>query len=215
MALVSVVLYPEIADPEAGYVMVISEHLPAGWRGLLVGGFIAAYMSTVSTQLNWGTSCLVNDVYARFIRPNAGRRELVTVSRLATLGVMAISAIVTFYLESVRQAWEFILESGAGIGLVLILRWYWWRVTAISEITALLAAAGGFLAIRFFTSVEFPDTLLYLVPWTTAWWLFVTWLTAPEPMDHLGGVLSPDSTRWAGMASGDYGNRRSRTGAGV
>ena len=204
VALASVVLYPEIADREAGYAMVMRDHLPAGWRGLLVGAFFAAYMSTVSTQLNWGTSYLVNDVYARFVRPAAGQRELVAVSRLATLGVMVVSAVVTFYLESVRQAWEFILESGAGIGLVLILRWYWWRVTAISEITALVAAAGGFLAIRFFTSVEFPDTLLYLVPWTTACWLLVTWLTPPEPMAHLAKFyrrVQPGGPGWRRVAS--------------
>lgn len=185
VALVSIVLYPEIADRESGYVLVMRDHLPAGWRGLLVGSFCAAYMSTVSTQLNWGTSYLVNDVYARFIKPEAGQSELVTVSRVVTLGVMGLSAVVTFSLESVRQAWEFILESGAGIGLVLILRWYWWRVTATSEITALVAAASGFLFIRVFTEIQFPETLLYLVPWTTVCWLGVTLLTPAEPTDHL------------------------------
>ncbi len=94
VALVSVVLYPKIADPEAGYIMVIGDHLPAGWQGLLVGGFFAAYMSTVSTQLNWGTSYLVSDVYARFIRPNAARLELITVSRLAVVGQFQFSAPV-------------------------------------------------------------------------------------------------------------------------
>ena len=177
VALASLVLYPGISDTESGYALVMRDHLPPGWRGLLVGAFFAAYMSTVSTQLNWGTSYLVNDFYARFIRPRADQSELVTVSRIATVCVALISAILTFYLESVRQAWEFALESGAGIGLVLILRWYWWRVSAVSEITALAAAAGGFLAVRLFTSIEFPTSLLYLVPWTTGCWLIVTWLT--------------------------------------
>ena len=185
VALVSLVLYPDISDPESGYALVIRDHLPTGWRGLLVGAFFAAYMSTVSTHLNWGTSYLVNDVYQRFVRPHAGEAELVATSRLTTLAIMVLSGVITFYLDDVRQAWEFALESGAGIGLVLILRWYWWRVNAFSEIAASSAAALGFLALTFFTSIEFPTSLLYLVPWTTAWWLTVTWLTPAEPMPHL------------------------------
>lgn len=185
VALASLVLYPGLADAESGYALVMRDHLPPGWRGLLIGAFFAAYMSTVSTQLNWGSSYLVNDLYARFIRRSASARELVHVSRLATLAVMMLSAIVTFYLESVRQAWEFALESGAGVGLVLIFRWYWWRVSAVSEVAALVAAAIGFVGLRAYTDIPFPDSLLYLVPWTTAWWLTVTWLTPPEPMSHL------------------------------
>ena len=185
VALVSLVLYPGLSDAESGYALVMRDHLPAGWRGLLVGSFFAAYMSTVSTQLNWGTSYLVNDVYARFVRPIASQSELVRVSRVTTFALMAASGIVTFYLDSVRQAWEFALESGAGVGLVLILRWYWWRVSAVSEIAALVSAAIGFLGLRLLTDIPFPDSLLYLVPWTTACWLLATWLTAPEPMPHL------------------------------
>ena len=161
-------------------------------------------MSTVSTQLNWGTSYLVNDVYARFIKPDAVESELITVSRVITLGVMALSAVVTFSLESVRQAWEYILESGAGIGLVLILRWYWWRITATSEIAALVAAAGGFVFIRIFTEIQFPETLLYLVPWTTVCWLVATFLTPPEPTDHLVAFYRrvwPGGPGWRRVAS--------------
>ena len=185
VALAALVLYPNLSDPEAGYVLVLRDHLPAGWRGLLVGSFFAAYMSTVSTQLNWGTSYLVNDAYKRFVRPDADEAHLVRVSRLVTLLVMAASGALTFALESVRQAWEFVLESGAGVGLVLILRWYWWRVTAISELAALAAAAAGFLFVRFFTAIPFPDSLLYLVPWTTACWVTVTLATRAEPLPHL------------------------------
>ena len=185
VALASLVLYPDLADPEAGYAMVMRDHLPVGWKGFLVGAFFAAYMSTVSTQLNWGTSYLINDVYKRFLRPDATDVHLVRAARIATVVVMMASAVVTFYLDSVRQAWEFVLESGAGIGLVLILRWYWWRVTAVSEIAAMVAAAVGFAYVRFFTSIQFPESLLYLVPWTTACWLVATWLTPAEPMEHL------------------------------
>ena len=185
VALVALVLYPNLSDSEMGYILVLRDHLPAGWRGLLVGSFFAAYMSTISTQLNWGTSYLVNDVYKRFVRPEADEKHLIFASRLMTLLVMLASAALTFGLESVRQAWIFVLESGAGIGLVLILRWYWWRVTALSELVSLVAAAVGFLFIRFCTTIAFPDSLLYLVPWTTACWVLATLLFRPEPMEHL------------------------------
>ena len=184
-ALASLVLYPGLADPEAGYIMLMRDHLPAGWRGLVVGAFFAAYMSTVSTQLNWGTSYLVHDAYRRFVRPNATETHLVTVSRLTTIGVMIASGAVTFWLDSVRQAWEFMLEAAAGLGLVLILRWYWWRVTALSEIVALFASAAGFVLLRTLTDIPFPDSLLYLVPWTTGWWVVVTLATPPDPRPHL------------------------------
>ena len=203
VALASIVLYPGLADAESGYALVMRDHLPPGWRGLLVGAFFAAYMSTVSTQLNWGTSYLVNDVYARFLRASAPERELVRVSRIITLLLMTLSGLVTFYLESVRQAWQFALESGAGVGLVLILRWYWWRISAVSEIAALLAAAVGFVGLRVLTEVAFPDSLLYLVPWTTLCWLTATWLTPPEPMSHLVAFyrrVNPGGPGWEPVA---------------
>ena len=204
VALASLVLYPGLADAEAGYAMVIRDYVPSGWKGLLVGTFFAAYMSTVSTQLNWGSSYLVNDVYTRFFRMDAHDSELVVISRLTTVVLMLLSAVVTFYLDSIRQAWEFALECGAGVGLVLILRWYWWRITAISEITALIAAATGFFFIRVFTDISFPDSLLYLVPWTTACWLAVTWLTPAEPLEHLilfYRRVRPAGPGWAPVAA--------------
>src|SRR5215216_6024119 len=183
VGLASLVLYPGLADKEAGYVMVMRDFLPPGWRGMLLGAFFAAYMSTISTQLNWGTSYIVNDFYRRFVRTDATERHYVWVSRAATMCTMLGAAVVPFYLESIRQAWEFVLESGAGIGLVLILRWYWWRVNAWSEIAAMVAPAIGFIYLRAFTSIVFPYTLLYLVAWTTICWLTVTLLTPPEPKE--------------------------------
>lgn len=185
VGLASLVLYPDITDREAGYVMVIRDHVPAGWRGLILAGFFAAYMSTIGTQLNWGCSYVINDFYRRFIKSNASQAHYVRASRLTTLLLMILGGIVTFYLESIRQAWEFILESGAGIGLVLILRWYWWRVNAWSEIAAMVAPAIGFAYLKLFTNIVFPNSLFYLVTWTTACWLLVTYLTQPEPLSHL------------------------------
>lgn len=204
VALAALVLYPGIADPESGYAMAIRDHLPVGWRGFVIGAFFAAYMSTVSTQLNWGSSYLINDGYKRFIRPNASDAHLVAVSRIVTLLIMTVSAAVTFMLDSVRQAWEFMLESGAGIGLVLIMRWYWWRVTAVSEIVAIVASAAGFLWIRLFTDLQFPQSLLYLVPWTTTCWVVATFMTPPEPMDHLARFyqrVAPRGPGWRPVAA--------------
>ncbi len=185
VGLASLVLYPTLTDKEAGYVMVMRDFLPVGWRGVLIAAFFAAYMSTVSTQLNWGTSYLVNDFYGRFVATGASERHYVLVSRATTILTMIVGGTITFYLQSIRQAWEFILESGAGIGLVLILRWYWWRVNAWSEIAGMIAPAVGFAAIRLFTNIAFPYTLLYLVAWTTACWLATTFITRPEPDERL------------------------------
>jgi SSS family solute:Na+ symporter len=203
VGLASMVLYPDITDKEAGYVMVLRDHLPAGWRGLLLGAFFAAYMSTIATQLNWGTSYIVNDFYRRFARRNGTERHYVWVSRMTTILLMIASAIVTFYLESIRQAWEFVLESGAGIGLVLILRWYWWRVNAWSEVSAMIAAAIGFAAVRAFTDLQFPYSLLLVVAGTTIAWIAVTMATRPEPEAHLVAFyrrVRPDGPGWGPIA---------------
>jgi Na+/proline symporter len=204
VGLAAMVLYPAIEDKEAGFVMVMRDHLPVGWRGLLLGAFFAAYMSTISTQLNWGTSYVVNDFYRRFVRRDGSERHYVWVARATTIALMILSGIVTFYLESIRQAWEFVLESGAGIGLVLILRWYWWRINAWSEIAAMVGAAIGFGALKLFTTLTFPITLLVVVAWTTACWLVVTFLTAPEPDAHLIEFYRrtrPDGPGWRRIAA--------------
>ena len=120
---------------------------------------------------------------------------------------------MTFYLESIRQAWEFVLESGAGIGLVLILRWYWWRVNAWSEITAMVAPAVGFVLSAAVHDVAFPFTLLYLVAWTTVWWLAVTLAHAARTRRAPGCVLSARAARWPGMDAHRAARRRAPAGA--
>jgi SSS family solute:Na+ symporter len=204
VGLATLVLYPDAVDKEAAYVLAMRDHLGSGWRGLLLGAFFAAYMSTISTQLNWGTSYLVNDVYKRFLHHDGSEAHYVWASRITTLVLMALSAIVTFYLESIREAWEFVLESGAGIGLVLMLRWYWWRVSAWSEVSALVAAAVGFALVRLLTPWVFPLSLVAVVAWTTAWWLLVTWLTPPESPQTLDAFYSrvrPPGPGWAPVAA--------------
>ena len=200
VGLASLVLYPGLSDPESGYVLIMRDYLPAGWMGVVIGGFFAAFMSTVSTQLNWGTSYVVNDWYKRFVNPSASERRLVNVARIVTVIILVLSAGVTFTLQSVRQAWELMLESGAGIGLVLILRWYWWRVTAVSEIAAIVSSIIGFVVMRTMSSVAFPETLYYIVPFTTLCWVVVTILTPSEPLAHLSAFyikVRPAGPGWS------------------
>src|SRR5438477_11453221 len=106
----------------------------------MMAGFAAAYMSTVGTQLNWGASYLVNDFYKRFLKPNESEKHYVTVARIATVFLFIASIGVTSQLSSIERAWRFLLALGAGTGLVLILRWYWWRINAWSEISAMIAS---------------------------------------------------------------------------
>src|SRR5262249_42105614 len=131
-ALAASVLYPSLhapgADAESGYIRVMIDYLPSSLRGLMMAGFLAAYMSTVATHLNWGASYLVGDLYKRFLRPNESERHYVLASRLATLLTMVAAGCVTLVLGSVAGAWKLLLAMGSGTGLVLILRWYWWRV---------------------------------------------------------------------------------------
>ncbi len=140
VAMASLILYPGLADPETGYIRVMIDHLPAALRGLMVAAFAAAYMSTIATQLNWGASYLVNDFWRRFVRRDADERYYVTASKLATLLLTVVSAVVTFYMGSIGGAWKILIVTGAGTGAVLLLRWYWWRINAWSEVSAMIAA---------------------------------------------------------------------------
>lgn len=143
-ALASMVYYANDAavkaDPESGYVRLIADVLPIGWRGVLVAGMLAAYMSTIATQLNWGASYLINDVYRPYLKPGANEKHYVLASRGASVLIMILSGAVSLVLGKVTNALDYLLAIGAGTGLVLILRWYWWRINAWSEISAMVAA---------------------------------------------------------------------------
>ena len=138
--LATIILYPNLQDKEAGYVHAFVDLLPTPWRGFMLAGFAAAYMSTVGTQLNWGASYLVNDFYKRFLKKNETEKHYVNVSRAATVFLFAMSLVVTWQISSVGNAWRLLLALGAGTGLVLILRWYWWRINAWSEISGMIAS---------------------------------------------------------------------------
>ncbi|GAB1349659.1 Na+:solute symporter [Ignavibacteriales bacterium] len=181
-ALASVVLYPELTSENSklGYIKLINDFMPVGLKGLMVAAFFAAYMSTVATQLNWGTSYIVNDLYRRFMQTGKTEKQYVFASRLVTILLMIISGFVTLYIDRISGAWQFIIECGAGLGLVLILRWYWWRINAWSEISGMAAPFILLPIVRYF-GISFPDSLYVLVIGTTLVWLVVTFLTKPEP----------------------------------
>ncbi len=183
----TLVLYPDLdpADKKLGYVYAMRDFLPVGLKGLLVASFFAAYMSTISTQLNWGTSYIVNDFYRRFIRQEASEAHYVLVSRAATLVIMVASILVTLVIQTISGAWQFIIESGAGLGLVLILRFYWWRINAWSEISATVTPFLVYAYIKVQTTVAFPETLFYIVGVTTVVWIVVTFLTKPVAEERL------------------------------
>ena len=209
--LATVILYPNATDKEATYVQAFVDHLPSPWRGLIVAGFAAAYMSTVATHLNWGASYLVNDVYKRFWRPAESEGHYVTVSRMATVFIFLASIVVTSQLSSVEQAWKFLLALGAGTGLVLILRWYWWRINAWSEISAMIASfivsliAFKTIPQRFAAGDPRADSIVMLITVvvSTIAWLTVTFLTQPEPDSVLESFyrrVRPGGSGWRAVA---------------
>ena len=209
VALASTILYTDIDNPRQGYILAIVDLLPAGLTGLVMAGFAAAYMSTISTQLNWGASYLVNDLYARFYRPAADDRELVRVSRAATGALMLASLGVTYFMGSIEGAWRFLLAIGAGTGLVLILRWYWWRINAWSEISAMLASLVVSLWLWFGPGLDPDDPgqwamiMLATVGASTATWVAVTYLTRPETDAVLEGFyrrVRPGGPGWYAVA---------------
>ena len=186
-ALASVVLYPTLKDPEVGYIKVWVDHLPAAFRGFMLAAFAAAYMSTIATQLNWGSSYLVNDYYRRFNAPGREEHHYVFIAKLVTALLAIIGAASSLLMESVAGAWELVLSIGAGTGAVYLLRWYWWRINAWSEVSAMTAAGITTVVLRVmkpFSGAEqtiFAKSILLTVAVTTAVWLAVTFLTRPEP----------------------------------
>jgi solute:Na+ symporter, SSS family len=205
------------ADREMAYPVLMSQLLPVGLLGMLFASLLAAFMSTVDTHINWGSSYLVNDLYRRFIRPSAGQRELVAVSRAAVVGLAILAVAVAAQIESIAQAWRFFVALGAGLGLPAMLRWLWWRVNAWTEIVGMVAATATALVLY----PLFPDTrdeylLVGIVAVSMTAALAATFLTAPVPRDHLArfvqrvrppgwwaglpGVAPRRSVAWTGAA---------------
>jgi solute:Na+ symporter, SSS family len=210
-ALASLVLYPTLADRESGFVKVMADPavFPPVLAGLMIAAFAAAYMSTVATQFNWGASYLVNDFYRRFAVRGASERHYVRASQAATLLLMLLSSIVTYHQESIAGAWKFLMAIGAGTGSVFILRWFWWRLNAWSEVVAMGTSFVVSLALQFGLRWDNNDprqfawTVLVTVGCSTAAWLAATFLTAPEPTSTLLAFyrrVRPAAAGWGPIA---------------
>ncbi len=221
VALASMLVYPQLDDIARAFPYVdrslighdmaypaMLVFLPSGLLGLMVAGLLAAYVSTISTHLNWGTSYLVHDLYRRFIRADAGEKHYVMMGRIVTALLMVCAAGMTFLLETARTGFELLLSIGAGSGLLYLLRWYWWRINAWSEIAAMavsfVVAVGFFVAGRM-GSVFPPNTaLLVTVFATTVAWIAVTLLTRPESEETLIGfyrLIRPAGPGWKSIAA--------------
>ena len=222
VALVSIALFPDLSDTPMGdtqaYPMVMNQFLGPGFKGLLVTGFLAAYMSTIDTHLNWGASYIMTDVYRRFFRPDASEKHYMVVTRMAVVGLMGLAACVVPLMKSVTSVWEIWALCSAGAGIIGFCRWFWWRISAFTELSALIGA-GALTLITSAASAIWPDFGLFGTPWSELRFelkltlficlvipgsLFVTLLTPPVPVDKLeafyrkvrpGGfwsVLSPE-----------------------
>jgi SSS family solute:Na+ symporter len=197
------------ADPESGYIRILISDLPASLRGLMLAAFAAAYMSTVGTQLNWGASYIVNDFYRPFVETNRNEKHYVFASQITTVFLMILSAEVTYFLDSIAGAWSFLIALGAGTGLVYLLRWFWWRINAWSEVSAMAAALLTSLIAQWGFGLTSKDPLgfAYLVlitmGITTVVWITVTFLTEPEPKEILLSFyrrVRPNPLLWGNIA---------------
>ncbi len=210
VALASIILFPNLADPETGYIRVMITYLPPSLRGLMVAAFAAAYMSTIATQLNWGASYLINDFYRRFLKPNESDKHYVGASQVATVLLTIISIAITYRMESIGGAWKWMLAIGAGTGAVLLLRWYWWRINAWSEVSAMTSALvvsvvlQGFIGMDGDKPEDFAWIMIITTAVTTVVWLTVTFATKPESNATLIAFYRktrPSLTGWGPVAA--------------
>jgi solute:Na+ symporter, SSS family len=219
VALSSILVFPEVADisralphvdprlvgNDMAYSAMLT-FLPAGLLGLMVAGLLAAYVSTISTHLNWGTSYLVHDFYRRFLRPGESERHYVFIGRLVTALLMVLAGLLTLVMETARDNFNLMLSVGAGTGLLYILRWYWWRINAWTEIAAMVSsfvlAVGFFIAQRRGLAMPAHVSLMWTVAITTVVWLAAAWLTAPtdgKTLDAFYRLARPAGPGWTAV----------------
>jgi SSS family solute:Na+ symporter len=212
VALAALVVLPKLEDPEQAYPLMMRRYLPPGVLGLVFASLIAALMSAVSTQINWGASYAVRDLYQRFLAPEAPQARLVMVGRLATVLITLLAALASFAMQDVGKVFRFMVLFGNGTGAVLLLRWFWWRVNAWAEWTALLAGttiAVLLTAVPSLATLPFGVKLMATAFGSLAIWLPVLLLTAPEPAEKLDAFY-----RRARPGGPGWGPVRARTGLG-
>jgi Na+/proline symporter len=203
--------FPNVAEGKIGHDLAypaMLTFLPAGLLGLVLAALIAAFMSTISTHLNWGASYLVNDFYKRFIRPEASEKEFVLAGRVTTFILMFLAAVMALVMQNALQIFEFILMFGAGTGLIFLLRWFWWRINAWSEIAAMFSS--GIISFIFVFTNAFPAAWAsywrfpLIVGITTVIWISVTFLTQPESQKTLRNFyrrIQPGGQGWQSVVS--------------
>jgi Na+/proline symporter len=177
--------------------------LPPGLLGLVVSSLIAAFMSTISTHLNWGSSYIVLDFYKRFVRPEASEQQMVWVGRLSTMVLMILAGLLALQFESALDTFNILLQIGAGTGLIFILRWFWWRINAYSEITGMIVSFVVALVFEFYDfGFDATQKLLWGVGITTLSWILVTLITRPtdrETLIKFYNKITPYGRGWDGF----------------
>jgi len=204
VALAAMVIYPDLSDRELGYPKLMLDFLPPVLLGLVVASLIAAFMSTVSTSINWGASYLTNDLFLRFMKPDANQAELVMVGRIASVMVTILGAIAAFFAKDITTVFRLVIAIGTGPGLVLVLRWFWWRINAAAELAAMISGfvIGLSLSVIPGFSAIFPDfgyRLLFISTVTAIIWISVMYLTPPESDEVLDGFylrVRPGGIGW-------------------
>ncbi len=195
--------FPDVPNDKIGHDLAypaMLRSLPHGWLGLVLASLVAAYMSTISTHLNWGSSYIVNDFYKRFIKPDATEKQLVLVGRLSTVVMMVIAALFALQLTSSLQAFNILLQIGAGTGLLFILRWFWWRINAVSEVVAMVVSfvVAVTLALGDFGLQAWQEMIIG-VGFTTACWVTATLVTPPADVGTLRRfckTINPGGPGW-------------------
>ncbi|MCG6916989.1 MAG: Na+:solute symporter [Deltaproteobacteria bacterium] len=210
VAMVSLIVYPNLEVPEAGYAMLILKLLPSGLLGLVLASLVAAFMSTVDTHINFGAAYMVNDLYRRFIKKKASEKHYVRASQISTVLMLLVAVVIAYNLDSVSDAWYYISMLTAGYGIVIVVRWFWWRVNAWAEIAALASSGVGstLLSPKFGKALGYWDHIpqlewqyrfMIVVAFCTVSWVLVCFLTKPTAEEHLKrfcAKVKPFPTLW-------------------
>jgi len=210
VAMVSLIVYPDLQVPEAGYPMLVLKLIPSGFLGLVLASFVAAFMSTVDTHINFGAAYMVNDLYRRFLIKNASEKHYVRASQVSTVLMLLLAVVIAYNLDSVSEAWYYISMLTAGYGIVIVIRWFWWRVNAWAEIAALASSGVGstLLSPKFAKAVGYWNYIphldwqyrfLIVVAFCTVAWVVVCLFTKPTSEEHLKefcAKVKPFPTLW-------------------
>ena len=222
VALASIVVFPELSDLQRALPHVdpglighdiaypaMLKFLPTGFIGLMVGGLIAANSSTILTHLNWGASYLVHDFYRQFVRSDASERHYVVAARLVTVLLFVCSSATVYLLDTAKDAFDIILQIGAGTGLLYLVRWFWWRVNAWCEIVAMISSFAVSVILLMLSrggmSISTHAALLITIAATTVSWVLAAYLAPADRPGHADGVLSQGPSVRPGLGRGPPG----------